>query len=335
MQTRKLGNLEVGAIGLGCMSLTGSYGPNDLGESDATLERALELGVTLFDTANAYGLGENERLLGSVLGARRSEIVISTKFGFRVDDGKPRIDGNPDQVADRCNESLERLGTDYIDLYYLHRPDPNVPIEDTVGAMARLVEAGKVRSIGLCEVSAKTLRRAHAVHPITAVQSEYSLWTRDQERTVLPACRELGVGFMPFSPIGRAILTGAVKSRDDLASKQDMRANMPRFQDGNLEQNLAMVTELEALAASISATPGQVALAWLLAKGDDIVPIPGTKRVAYVEQNAAAADVALSENQVAQLDAIFDPERVVAMQRKYIIYCYSCFITLVFHLCRY
>ncbi|MEM7412059.1 MAG: aldo/keto reductase [Myxococcota bacterium] len=308
MNRRSLGGLDVSAIGLGCMSMSDTYGKADPEESERTLQRALDIGVTFFDTANAYGLGRNEELLGRVLGPRRQEIQISTKFGFVVGDGGPSIDGRPEQVADRCHESLERLGTDHIDLYFLHRPDPEVPIEDTVGAMADLVKAGKVRHLGLCEISARSLRKAHAVHPIAAVQSEYSLWTRDPEKHVLPACRELGVGFVPFSPIGRAILTG--KLGQGAAFESDMRASMPRFQGENLERNLTLVRELQEIATSLDAAPGQVALAWLLAKHSDVVPIPGTKRRAYLEENAAAADVALPADTEARLDALFAPERV-------------------------
>ena len=306
-----LGGLEVSDIGLGCMSLTGSYGAASEGDGADVITRALELGVTLFDTANAYGAGENEQILAKALGNKRQDVVISTKLGFRVIDGKPLIDGHPDQVEDRCNESLERLQTDYIDLYYLHRPDPNVPIEDTVGAMKKLVEAGKVRHLGLCEVSAQTLKRAAAVHPIAAVQSEWSLWTRDQERSVLPACRELGVGFMPFSPIGRAILTGAIKSADDIGTKSDMRSSMPRFQGENLDTNLMLVKELENVAAELGVKPGQIALAWLLAKGTDVAPIPGTKRVKYLEENVAAGDIDLASETVNRLDELFVPSKVV------------------------
>ncbi len=311
METRNLGALEVGAIGLGCMSMTGAFGSADAKQAEETLKRAVDLGVTLFDSANAYGLGENERILGRVLGPVRDNVVISTKFGFRTEDGKPFIDGRPEQVEDRCNESLERLGVDHIDIYFLHRPDPNVPIEDTVGAMARLVEAGKVRHLGLCEVSAATLRKACSVHAIAAVQSEYSLFHRIQERSVLPACRELGVGFMPYSPIGRAILTGSFKSKDDLAPDQDIRSNMPRFQGENLDSNLKMIAELEEVASQLSVKPGQIALAWLLAQGDGIVPIPGTKRIKYLEENVAAADVDLDPETVQRLKEIFDPSRVM------------------------
>ncbi|MCR9097174.1 MAG: aldo/keto reductase [bacterium] len=310
MEKRTLGALQVGAIGLGCMSMSGIYGPGDEKAGEETLLRAVDLGVTLFDTANGYGGGSNERLLGRVFAPIRDRVTISTKFGFLFADGKaPVLDGHPDRVADRCEESLERLGADYIDLYFLHRPDPDVPIEDTVGGMARLVEAGKVRHLGLCEVSGETLRRAHAVHPIAAVQSEYSLWTRDPEAGVLAACEALGVGFMPFSPIGRAILTGAV-GEDATFEKGDIRGVMPRFQGEEFERNLELVRGLEEVADSLSAKPGQVAIAWLLAKGDSIVPIPGTKRVAYLEENVAADSLDLSTDVVDALDSLFAPDRV-------------------------
>jgi aryl-alcohol dehydrogenase-like predicted oxidoreductase len=311
MKRVKLGELEVSAVGLGCMGMSQAYGKPDRDESERTLHRALELGVTFLDTANVYGLGHNETLIGEVLKTRRGEIELATKFGIVVDDkGQRGIDGRPEQVADRCNESLERLQTDVIDLYYLHRRDPEVPIEETVGAMADLVHAGKVRYLGLSEVSATTLRRAHAVHPITAVQSEYSLWTRDPEAHVLPACRELGVGFVPFSPLGRAILTGAITSADDISGERDMRTGMPRFQGENLALNLELVEAFAGLAESQGCTRGQLALAWLLAQGDYIAPIPGTKRVKYLEENAAAADIVLSKEMLARIDALFAPERI-------------------------
>ena len=310
MERRRLGALEVSAIGLGCMSMTDSYGKADPEESEKTLRRAVELGVTFFDTANAYGAGKNEALVGRVLAEHRDEIQLSTKFGFVFRESGPGIDGRPEQVATRCNESLERLGFDEIDLYFLHRPDPEVPIEETVGAMADLVKAGKVRHLGLCEVSAKTLRKAHAVHPIAAVQSEYSLWTRDPEAHVLPACQELGVGFVPFSPIGRAVLTGTVGRDAAFESAGDMRATMPRFQGENLEKNLDLVEEMKGCAADLGIAPGQLALAWLLAKARFVAPIPGTKRRTYLEENAAAADVAIDQATLERLDGLFSAERV-------------------------
>jgi aryl-alcohol dehydrogenase-like predicted oxidoreductase len=310
MKRVKLGELEVSAIGLGCMGMSQAYGEADPEESARTLHRALDIGVTFLDTANVYGMGHNESLIGEVLKDRRSEIQLATKFGITLKDGKRGVDGHPDQVADRCSESLARLGTDVIDLYYLHRLDPEVPIEDTVGAMARLVEEGKVRYLGLSEVSSKTLRRAHAVHPISAVQSEYSLWTRDPEAHVLPACEELGVGFVPFSPMGRAMLTGVIKSADDIGNKGDMRGGMPRFQEENLDRNLALVEQLGELAESKGCTRGQLGLAWLLHKGNFIAPIPGTKRVKYLEENAAASDIALTSDEVSALDQLFDPANI-------------------------
>ncbi len=310
MKRRMLGALEVSAIGLGCMSMTDSYGKADPEESERTLLRAVELGVTFFDTANAYGLGRNEQLVGRVLAPHRDRVQISTKFGFTIRGGKPTVDGHPDQVEDRCDESLERLGVDAIDLYFLHRPDPEVPIEETVGAMAELVKSGKVRHIGLCEVSARSLRKAQAVHPIAAVQSEYSLWTRDPEAHVLPACRELGVGFVPFSPIGRAVLTGTIDRDASFEAGSDMRSSMPRFSGENLDRNLALVEESKRMAADLGVAPGQLALAWLLAKDESIVPIPGTKRRRYLEENAAAAEITLDAETIDRLDALFAPEAV-------------------------
>lgn len=310
MRRVRLGELDVPCLGLGCMGMSQSYGRADREESERTLHRALDLGVTFLDTANAYGGGHNESLIGEVLAQRRDEVVLATKFGFVLSEGKPGIDGHPDQVAARCDESLARLRTDVIDLYYLHRLDPKVPIEDTVGAMAELVTRGKVRHLGLSEVSAKTLRRAHAVHPISAVQSEYSLWTRDPEAHVLPACRELGVGFVPFSPLGRAMLTGRLK-KEDVQQEHDMRPGMPRFQGDAFDANLRLVEAMGELAGSKGCKPGQIALAWVLAQGDFIAPIPGTKRVAYLEENAAAADVSLSDAELAQLDRMFSPDAVV------------------------
>jgi len=311
MKTTLLGGrLEVSVLGLGCMGMSQSYGEADPRESERTLHRALDLGITFLDTANIYGLGRNEELLGRVLPARRHEFVLASKFGIvRHADGSRGVDGRPEQVAARCEESLARLGTDYLDLYYLHRLDPRVPIEDTVGAMADLVRAGKVRCIGLSEVSSKTLRRAHAVHPITAVQSEYSLWTRDPESHVLPACRELDIGFVPFSPLGRAMLTGRV-NEPDAFPKTDLRHDMPRFLGENFRANRALVAELEAFAAARGHTAAQVSLAWLLAKGAGIAPIPGTKRVTFLEEDIAAAAITLDAGEVATLDTLFAPTRI-------------------------
>jgi aryl-alcohol dehydrogenase-like predicted oxidoreductase len=308
MQTRILGSsgIEVSAIGLGCMGMSQAYGEPDPVEAEATLRRALEVGVTFFDTANAYGNGHNEKLVGRVLGPDRSRIVLATKFGIIRD--PPGVDGNPDNVVGYCDASLARLGVDLIDLYYLHRVDRNVPIEDTVGAMAGLISAGKVRALGLSEVSSDTLRRAHAVHPITAVQSEYSLWTRDVENKLLATCAELGVAFVPFSPLGRGFFTGVINEPE--FGKGDIRKTFPRFQGENFDHNRQLLAGLESLAAEVGATPGQVSLAWLLAKGPSVVPIPGTKRVTRIEENASAADVQLDARRVAALDELFDPSNV-------------------------
>ena len=311
MQKRNLGSLEVSAIGLGCMGMSQAYGTPDVAEAERTLHRALDIGVNFLDTANVYGQGHNEELIGRVLKDRRQEMVLATKFGIIWgENGTRGVDGHPERVEDRCNESLARLQTDVIDLYYLHRLDPDVPIEDTVGAMAKLVEAGKVRHLGLSEVSAATLQRAHAVHPIAAVQSEYSLWTRDPEPHVLPACRELGVGFVPFSPLGRAILTGAIKDAGSISGKGDMRPTMPRFQGDNLSKNLAMIADFAEMAEAKGCSPGQLALAWLLNQREFIAPIPGTKRVSYLEDNAGATELTLSLNEIVQIDALFAADNI-------------------------
>ena len=305
MQQRRLGTqgLVVSALGLGCMSMSGSYGGADDDESAATQRRAFDLGVTFFDTANAYGLGHNERLVGQVLGDRRDALVLATKFGIAGrKDGRMLVDGRPEYARKCCDESLQRLGVDTIDLYYLHRVDKTVPIEDTVGAMAGLVAAGKVRYLGLSEASASTIRRAHEVHPITALQSEWSLFNRDPERTVLPTLRELGIGFVPFSPLGRGFLTGDVTTPDFGAD--DMRRNNPRLQGDNFTRNLDLVGRLHDLAAAKGCTPGQLALAWLVDRGDHVVPIPGTKRRRYLEENVAALDVDLTSADVALLDEL-------------------------------
>ena len=305
MEQRHLGSqgLVVSALGLGCMSMSGSYGGADDDESAATLRRAFDLGVTFFDTANAYGLGHNERLVGQVLAEHRDAVVLATKFGIAGrKDGRMLVDGRPEYARKCCDESLQRLGVDTIDLYYLHRVDKTVPIEDTVGAMAGLVAAGKVRYLGLSEASASTIRRAHEVHPITALQSEWSLFNRDPERTVLPTLRELGIGFVPFSPLGRGFLTGEVTSPDFGAD--DMRRNNPRLQGDNFTRNLELVGRLHDLAAAKQCTPGQLALAWLVDRGDDVVPIPGTKRRRYLEENVAALDVGLTSAEVALLDEL-------------------------------
>jgi aryl-alcohol dehydrogenase-like predicted oxidoreductase len=307
MKKIQLGSLQASALGLGCMGMSENYGPSDESENLATLARALELGITLLDTADSYGPHTNELLLGKFLGGRRGQVVVATKFGFvRSDAPDARaIDNSPDYIRRACEGSLRRLGVDAIDLYYVHRVDPARPIEDTIGVMADLVKQGKIRNIGLSEVSAATLRRACAVHPVAAVQSEYSLWTRDVEREVLPACRELGVSLVAFSPLGRGFLTGAIKNSAGLA-EDDYRRQLPRFQAEAAEHNAALVAKLEALARSVGCTTGQLALAWLLAH-PGVIPIPGTRRIRRVEENAAAAERVLSTGTLAAVDALFPP----------------------------
>jgi aryl-alcohol dehydrogenase-like predicted oxidoreductase len=293
----------VSALGLGCMGMSTAYGPTDRDESLATLHRALDLGVTFLDTADLYGRGANEELLAAVLADRRDEVVLATKFGIIAgEDGLPAgVDGRPEYVRQACEASLRRLGVDHIDLYYLHRPDPAVPIEDTVGAMAELVADGLIGHLGLSEGSADTIRRAAAVHPIAAVQSEWSVFSRDIERAVLPACREFGIGVVPYSPLGRGLLTGTLTGT---FAPDDFRRTLPRFQGENLDRNLALVGAVREIAEAHGATAGQVALAWLLAQGEDVVPIPGTKRVRYLEENAGALDVTLTADDLARLDAL-------------------------------
>lgn len=305
MQQRKLGGLEVSALGLGCMGMSEFYGPRDEAESLATLQRALELGVNFFDTADMYGPFTNERLVGRAVRGRRDQVVIATKFGIvrGEDSGWRGYRADPAYVRAACESSLERLGVDHIDLYYLHRVDPKVPVEETVGAMAELVGEGKVRFLGLSEVAPSTLRRAHRVHPISAVQSEYSLWSRDPEDGVLAACRELGVGFVAYSPLGRGFLTGQIRRFEDLAP-DDFRRNQPRFQSENFERNLELVRAVQMLAAERGCTPAQLALAWVLAQGEDLVPIPGTKRVKYLEENLGALQVSLAPDDLARLEAV-------------------------------
>ena len=314
MKTRRLGTqgLEVGAIGLGCMGMSDFYGPRDEAEGIATIHRALDLGVTMLDTADVYGPHTNETLVGRALrGRRREAVVVATKFGIvRGSDPLARgANGRPEYVHASCDASLERLGLETIDLYYQHRVDPTTPIEETVGAMAELVGAGKVRFIGLSEASPATIRRAHAVHPISALESEYSLFTRDHEAGALAACRDLGIGFVAYSPLGRGLLTGRFRSPADLAD-DDWRHQSSRFQAGNIEANVALARPVFEMAEAKGCTPPQIALAWVLAKGDDVVPIPGTKRQAYLEQNLAALDVRLSDEDVARLDALFPPGTV-------------------------
>jgi len=307
MQTRKLRDLEVSALGLGCMGMSAFYGAADEDEAIATIRRALELGCTFFDTAEMYGPYTNEELLGRALAGRRDEVVIASKFGIRfaptADNPTNRVlDGSPANVRRSIEGTLQRLGTDHVDLYYLHRVDAATPIEDTVGAMATLVEEGKVRHLGLSEASAETLRRAAAVHPITALQTEWSLWTRDIEEHILPAARELGIGVVPYSPLGRGFLSGRFTSPDEL-DENDFRRHGPRFTGENLERNLALVEKVREIAAEKGCTPGQLALAWVLAQGDDVVPIPGTKRRTYLEENLAAVDVQLTAEDLARIDA--------------------------------
>jgi len=309
MQQRELGKsgLMVPAMGLGCMTMTPIYGPPDDERSIATIHRAIELGANFIDTSDMYASGKNEELVGRAIADRRDKVILATKFGnLRFPDGSTGVSGKPEYVIEACEKSMQRLGTDVFDLYYIHRIDPEVPIEDTVGAMVRLKEQGKIRYLGLSEAGAQTIRRAHAVHPMAALQTEYSLWTRDVEAEILPTCRELGIGFVAYSPLGRGFLTATIRSLDDLAEK-DRRRDMPRFQDGNREENVKLLATLEAVAEKHRCTPAQAALAWVLAQGDDVVPIPGTKRPERVDENLGALQVALDGDDLAQLDATFPP----------------------------
>ncbi|RWN25799.1 aldo/keto reductase [Mesorhizobium sp.] len=317
MQTRKLGNeLDVYPVGLGCMGMSFVYGGQPEADAIATLRRAVEIGVNFFDTAEVYGPYENETLLGKALKPVRDQVTIATKFGFKIleeGNGVERmagVDSRPEHVKAVAEASLQRLGVEVIDLYYQHRVDPNVPIEDTVGAMAELVREGKVRALGLSEASAATIRRAHAVHPISAVQSEYSLWSRDPEEDVFAVCREFGIGFVPYSPLGRGLLTGTIAKPEALGA-DDWRLTLPRFQADAMAANAAVIATLETMAAEKGVTPAQLALAWVLHQGDFIVPIPGARKIRHLEQNAAAAQIALSQAEVAAIGDALSPEKVV------------------------
>ncbi|ASV85911.1 aldo/keto reductase [Ochrobactrum quorumnocens] len=311
MKTRKLGQeLTVSAIGLGCMGMSYAYGGQEEQDAIRTLHRAFDLGITFFDTAEVYGPYENEKLLGKALKTFRDKVTIATKFGFKIEDGKPvGVDSRPENIRAVAEASLKRLGIETIDLFYQHRVDPNVPIEDVIGTMKDLINEGKIRTIGLSEAGVKTIRRAHAVHPIAALQNEYSLWTRDPEQEVLALCAELGIGFVPYSPLGRGMLTGQVRSQSDLA-EDDFRKTLPRFQPGNLEANNKQVDLIAEIARGKQVTPAQLALAWVLNQGDYIVPIPGARKINHLEDNAEATNVTLTTEELDRLNTLFDSEKI-------------------------
>jgi aryl-alcohol dehydrogenase-like predicted oxidoreductase len=318
MKTLELGKggLCVSALGLGCMGMSEFYGPGDESESIATIHRALDLGVSLLDTADMYGPFKNEELVGKAIKGRRDKVILATKFGFVRDPNNPKarnVNGKPAYVRSACEASLQRLGVDYIDLYYQHRVDPNTPIEETIGAMSKLVQEGKIRYLGMSEPGAHSLRRAHSVHPIAALQNEYSLWSRDPEDGILNVCRELGIGFVPYSPLGRGFLTGQVKRFEDFAA-DDIRRTSPRFQGENFQRNLDLVSRIQQIAREKGCTASQLALAWVLAQGEGIVPIPGTKRIKYLEENLGALDVELTKADLAKIEEI-SPRNAVAGPR--------------------
>jgi len=311
MQQRKLGQqLSVSALGFGCMGMTHAYGGQDEQDAIRTLHRAVDLGVTFFDTAEVYGPFENEKLVGKALKPFRDKVTIATKFGFKIEEGQMKgVDSRPEHIRDVAEASLKRLGIDVIDLFYQHRVDPSVPIEDVVGTLKDLIDEGKIRTIGLSEAGASTLRRAHAVHPIAALQSEYSLWARDPEESVLPVCRELGIGFVPYSPLGRGMLTGTLRSQSDLA-EDDFRKTLPRFRPGNLEANNRQVDRIVEIAQEKQVTPAQLALAWVLIRGDFIVPIPGVRKIRHLEDNVKAVEVVLTPEDLQRLDEVSTPNLI-------------------------
>lgn len=318
MKKRQLGQsgLSVSSMGLGCMSISHGYGVRDDSESLATLNRAFELGVNFFDTADMYGAGHNEEIIGQAIAGRRNEVILASKCGFvwDVNDKATGLDGSPQHVYEACEASLRRLNVETIDLYYLHRVDPRVPVEESVGAMSRLVSQGKVRFLGLSETTVEELRRAHAVHPIAALQSEYSLWARETETEILPACRELGIGFVSYSPLGSGFLTGQIKDTQDFP-EDDLRRRIPRFQEENFAKNLELIAIIRRIAAKKVCTPAQLALAWVLAQGNDVIPIPGTKRRKYLEENIKALDVTLDRDDLNEIDKAFPPDAAVGSLR--------------------